>query len=214
MLKIDGQMVGDSKIIAESFNDIFSDIGAKLDAEIPVGESSFRQYLKNKVLIFINPVCESAVKEELMILNPRKACGPDNYSPKIVRASSAVVIRPLTLLCYASIYDRVNAFFIPNLWWDVSFTATLFFGIIPKHRTYPIYRSYQWKYIWRGTLICYGNNFCLVENYRRLYDLVINTRHPWEKYQRRPQLCRMYSDLYLIVVRIFHNSLSVSLDTL
>ena len=105
MLKIDGHMVGDSKIIAESFNEFFCDMGAKLDAEIPVGENHFRQYLKNKVLnsFFINPVCESDVKEELLKLNPRKASGPDNYSPKIVRASSAVVIRPLTLLYNASI---------------------------------------------------------------------------------------------------------------
>ena len=98
-------MVGDSKIIAESFNDFFCDIGAKLDAEIAVGENHFRQYLTNKVLnsFFINPVCESDVKEELLKSNPRKASGPDNYSPKIVRASSAVVIRPLTLLYNASI---------------------------------------------------------------------------------------------------------------
>ena len=106
LLKIDGHMVGDSKRIAESFNDFFLvDIGAKLDAEISVGENHFRQYLKDKVLnsFFINPVCESDVKEELLKLNPRKASGPDNYSPKIVRASSAVVTRPLTLLYNASI---------------------------------------------------------------------------------------------------------------
>ena len=57
MLKIDGQMVGDLKLIAESFNDIFCDIGAKLDAEIPVGENNFRQYLKNKVLIYFYKPC-------------------------------------------------------------------------------------------------------------------------------------------------------------
>ena len=71
-------------------------------SEIPVGENYFRQYLTNKVLnsFFINPVCESDFKDELLKLNPRKA---DNNSPKIVRASSAVVIRPLTLLYNASI---------------------------------------------------------------------------------------------------------------
>ena len=101
MLKIDGQMVGDSKITTESFNDFFCDIGAKLDAEIPVGENHFRQYLTNKVLksFFINPVCESDVKEEILLkLNHRKASGPDNYSPKIAKTSSAVVTRPLKLL--------------------------------------------------------------------------------------------------------------------
>ena len=104
MLKIDGHMVGDSKTIAESVNDFSVILVRNWILKFQLVKIIFDNTLKIVLnSFFINPVCESDVKEELLKLNPRKASGPVTYSPKIVRASSAVVIRPLTLLCNASI---------------------------------------------------------------------------------------------------------------
>ena len=78
----------------------FSNVGCNLDTKIGNQNTNFRQYLKNKISssFFFAPILESDVQEEMLKLKINKASGPDDINPKVIRASTNVLIQPLSLL--------------------------------------------------------------------------------------------------------------------
>ena len=78
-------------------NDYFCTVGRKLANELPNGKS-FNTYLKNKVsqTMFLSPIQESEITLEISKLNDRKSPGPDNISPKILKACDPHLRKPLT----------------------------------------------------------------------------------------------------------------------
>ena len=77
-----------------------SNVGCNLDRKIGNQNTNFRQYLKNKISssFFFAPILESDVREEMLKLKINKASGPDDINPKVIRASTNVLIQPLSLL--------------------------------------------------------------------------------------------------------------------
>ena len=57
-------------------------------------------------------VTENAVRAALLELNPNKACGPDNFSAKIIRECADQLVSPLSKICAKSVEMGV----FPNLW--------------------------------------------------------------------------------------------------
>ena len=78
-------------------NNYFCTIGNKLASDLPTGKS-FKAFLKNKVqhTMFLSPILESEISTEILKLNSRKSPGPDNLSPKILKACETEIRKPLT----------------------------------------------------------------------------------------------------------------------
>ena len=75
-------------------------MGSNLDRKIGNQNTNFRQYLKNKISSssFFAPILQSHVREEMLKLKINKARGPDDINAKVIRASTNVLIQPLSLL--------------------------------------------------------------------------------------------------------------------
>ena len=86
-----------SEEISNQINNYFCTIGSKLASSIPNG-NSFEIYLKNRVnqTMFLSPISESEISREINKLNNRKCPGPDNISPKILKACEPELRKPLT----------------------------------------------------------------------------------------------------------------------
>ena len=83
--------------ISNQMNKYFCTIGSKLANDLPNGKS-FDTYLKNKInqTMFLSPIKEFEVTNEIIQLNNRKSPGPDNLSPKILKACEPQLCKPLT----------------------------------------------------------------------------------------------------------------------
>ena len=86
-----------SEEISNQMNNYFCTIGSKLASSIPNG-NSFEIYLKNRVnqTMFLSPISESDISREINKLNNCKCPGPDNISPKILKACEPELRKPLT----------------------------------------------------------------------------------------------------------------------
>ena len=96
-LIINGNTINDSKEISNQMNNYFCTIGNQLANDLPNGKS-FHSYLKNKVphTMFLSPIEESEITSEIIKLNERKSPGPDNISPKILKACEPELRKPIT----------------------------------------------------------------------------------------------------------------------
>ena len=85
-------------MIAENFNDYFVKIGPNLTKEIPTHHNSFRTFLKQRcsASVFLDPVTDDEVLNEIKQFNANKSSGHDDSSPKVVKAISSYVVKPLT----------------------------------------------------------------------------------------------------------------------
>jgi len=86
---IDGVEVKDKYLIANRFNEFFTEIGAKLAAKIPTTETSFQNYLKNPVVSSIGIELTSP-SEILLIakeLHKTHSMGLDEIDPIIAKSS-------------------------------------------------------------------------------------------------------------------------------
>ena len=84
-LLVNGVKITEDKAIADTFNDFFSNVGRNLDQNIGGTDKNFRKYLSNRMnsSFFLAPILETDVRQELLKMHMKKACGPDNISPKI-----------------------------------------------------------------------------------------------------------------------------------
>ena len=91
-------IISDSKIIANIFNDHFSALGAKVQQKIPLEQGDFRDYFKkrgkdNKAVInpgghsfFLSPTVPDEIEKIIDRLNPSKSTGPNGIPVFILKA--------------------------------------------------------------------------------------------------------------------------------
>ena len=85
-------------MIAENFNDFFVKIAPNLVKEIPTHHNSFRSFLKQRcsASVFLDPVTNDEVLNEIKQFNVNKSSGHDDISPNVVKAISCYIVKPLT----------------------------------------------------------------------------------------------------------------------
>ena len=99
-LLVNGVKITEDKAIADRFNDFFSNVGRNLDQKIGGADKNFRKYLSNRMnsSFFLAPILETDVRQEPWKIHMKKACGPDNITPKLIRSCTTVLIEPLSLI--------------------------------------------------------------------------------------------------------------------
>ena len=103
-LLINDKYVVNDQEISNHMNHYFCEIGKNLAADIPQGRS-YTTYLKDKVqeTMFLEAIHENEVTNEINQLNDRKSPGPDNISPRILKACEPYIKNTLTNLYNYSI---------------------------------------------------------------------------------------------------------------
>ena len=104
-LLLNGKELTDTHDIANGINSFFCNIGESINQNLPKVGGHFTKYLKNKIAqtFFLSPVTEQETYKELNKLKNKKAAGPDELQPKLIKAISDVIYKPLTLLFNKSI---------------------------------------------------------------------------------------------------------------
>ena len=124
-IQINGINESDKHVIAEGFNEFFSNIGKQTSKNVPRANRNYMSYMPTPTLnsIFIEPVTEEHVLQAATKLKPKTSCGYDQISSKLLKETLPVIIKPLT--------------HIINLSLDT--------GIVPKSmktaRVIPIFKS-------------------------------------------------------------------------
>ena len=103
-LNINNEIITDKKDISNHINNYFCTIGKNLASEIPQGRH-YATYLKNKVneTMFLEPIYEVEVTNEIQRLDNKKSPGHDNISPRILKACEPYIKTTLTNLYNYSI---------------------------------------------------------------------------------------------------------------
>ena len=101
-----GKQLTDCNDIANCFNNYFSSIGLKLAQQHP-SNTNYKKYLTDPVQhnMFLSPVIEHEVRQELTRLVPNKAPGYDGVPPKIISSSADLITEPLTHIFNQSFLD-------------------------------------------------------------------------------------------------------------
>ena len=96
-LKVNDKVINENKEKARAFNDYFASIGSKMARKFDTG-NCYKSYLTepNSNNLFLSPVTEQELLSEISKLPAKKSSGLDNISPKIVKATSDIIIEPLT----------------------------------------------------------------------------------------------------------------------
>ena len=98
---IDNSMTSDQTLIANKFNDFFSNVWSKLTKNLGNGGvENFRNYLSNPRLInfTFELVSEDDIKELINNLPSKPSCGHDGISNKLLKACNQEICKPLTLI--------------------------------------------------------------------------------------------------------------------
>ena len=105
-LKVDGILVNDPKGKAEALNKQFKSVFTN--------ETDFTPNQQHPQYPFITPIniTSPGVLKLLQGLNPTKASGPDNLSPRVLKELSLQIAEPLTILFQKSLSDGV----VPSDW--------------------------------------------------------------------------------------------------
>ena len=101
----DGNIINDPNEIANNFNEYFVDVGPKLAEKIPPSNVNSSSYLtaSNQDSIFL-------VKLEFNQLNVNRSGGYDEMFPRVIKAISDNVVKPLTYIFNQTILTGI----IPN----------------------------------------------------------------------------------------------------
>ena len=94
-------MTSDQTLIANKFNDFFSNVGSKLTQNLGKGGvENFINYLSNPRLINLTfeLVSEDDIKELINNLPSKPSCGHDRISNKLLKACNQEICKPLTLI--------------------------------------------------------------------------------------------------------------------
>ena len=85
--------------IANKFNEYFVSVGPQLAKKIPKdSNTSFESYLKSNYVesMFIEPVTENELLNEIINLNENKSAGHDEINAKMIKAINSEILKPLT----------------------------------------------------------------------------------------------------------------------
>ena len=98
--------------IANKFNEYFVNVGPNLASKIPDNTVQFTSYLTNSNIysVFLDPVTEKQVENELNKLKEGKSCGYDEMSPRIMRKISKHILKPLTHIYHRASTKVVTCF--------------------------------------------------------------------------------------------------------
>ena len=77
-LDINKEEITDKKIIAETFNKFFINIGSNLADKVPPSSTSFESYLLNITALSDKPLSEKEFKDPFFKLKTNKSPGYDN----------------------------------------------------------------------------------------------------------------------------------------
>ena len=77
-LDVDGHLTSDKKLIADSFNEYFTQIAEKIKEKLPPTKKSFKDFLDNPCQnsFFLSPTTPEEVKNIIISLDTKKATGP------------------------------------------------------------------------------------------------------------------------------------------
>ena len=81
---INNSRISNKENIAETFNNLFSQIGLQTGHNVPKSDKSFKSYLPDPIphSIFIEPVSPSDVTKAALKLKPKSSFGHDNIPSK------------------------------------------------------------------------------------------------------------------------------------
>ena len=95
--------------IVEEFNSYFVNIGKKITNSIPCLPRSFKQYLSSEYnsSMFLKPTSINELVDICKSLDPSKACGNDDISPRVVKECIFSFVEPLCNIFNKSISTGV-----------------------------------------------------------------------------------------------------------
>ena len=104
-LKIDNQLVSDPQQIADKINNYFCSVGEHLANSLPVSKRPFSDYMQTRLTnsMFLTPITQVEIIDEIKNLRPRKAPGHDNITPKIVQFNADLLTEPLMYIYNLSV---------------------------------------------------------------------------------------------------------------
>ena len=85
--------------IANKFNEYFVSVGPQLAKKIPKDSNTlFESYLKGNYVesMFIEPVTENELLNEIINLNENKSAGQDEINAKMIKEINSEILKPLT----------------------------------------------------------------------------------------------------------------------
>ena len=156
---VNGILTDNPKIIADKFNDFFTNIGPTLASKIPRTTTSFRNFMKDENLqsLFLQPVTESEISKIILSLK-EGAPGVDNISASALKTVIDDIKSPITHICQLSI---VQGYFPSEL--KLAKIIPLFKGKDPS--TFSNYRPIS--------LLSIFSKIMEKVMYERLYDYLI-----------------------------------------
>ena len=101
IIKQDGDVITDPKVITQKFCEYFSSIGSNLASKISSHSNfDYKHYLRNRVSssLFFQPTSPAEVMQQMYSLNIKKSCGYDGISAYFLQSAASVLATPLSLL--------------------------------------------------------------------------------------------------------------------
>ena len=95
-----GDTISDHKIIADTFNSFFTNIGETLNVHSNTTTNMFDQYLSNKpnCNLKFKTMTAADICQIINSLKPKPSSGNDNLSNRIIKFIKDVIIEPLTII--------------------------------------------------------------------------------------------------------------------
>ena len=164
---VNGNVINDSKSIANSFNDYFCEIGNVLSQKIPTMSISYKHYLQNSNLnsIFVNPITEQEVIQEISKLGERRAIGIYDIPVKLMKTSKELLSKPLSKI------------------FNMSIEQGMFPNMLKIARITPIYKNSEKEHLQNYrpiSILCsiskifekimYKQLYSFLEKYKLLYE--------------------------------------------
>ena len=107
-----GRRLDDPTEITNAFNKYFVDIGKSIASNIEnlTHFTNTMPVMNHANSFFMAPTTEDEVRNTIMTLRPKKSCGSDNISSKLVKQTAAAIVTPLTHIMNLSIQQGI----VPN----------------------------------------------------------------------------------------------------
>ena len=100
-----GELITDSKVIADEFNNFFVNVGPELASKINSTGKKFYDYLNDPInsCMFMKPIVETEIVKIINKFNQNKSAGHDNIENAIVKKIANELAKPLALLFNKSV---------------------------------------------------------------------------------------------------------------
>ena len=94
------QLADDPKLVSETFNNFFVNVGRNLGKKIPSGLISPNSYLKRRVTsnFTLEPTSIVEVMTDILKLDDSKSSGPDNILVKLLKISAPLIVPHLVII--------------------------------------------------------------------------------------------------------------------